>query len=408
VPPPGQVARLTQSNGLLANKFNLRAASYFNIPFYFAKIVNDYSGSFVNPWFGEHGALIFFGGGHAATNDNSVVGLVLGDTCRFTRLVDPSPISGRGTDTATLEANIFQNGTAFSNDGWADTKVDQRPVSPHSYGSGDVIGPADGGAVHGSFIRVISGAGGFGGEVAAEAAHQVPFATLTGAADGPTPSYAWQRLANKPGAAFNKAASSNIGPPQWSAFVPAQRRVYYVSRNNRGQRWFDTTTRSYVDGTGAGLTANADGPDTGILFHVPTRNLLVFMDRFGGRLRARVCDVSVNQPAWDNNAVTLSTALPLALEWACACWCEDNNRIVLADVAGDSNAAYEITIPQRLGDPWPVERAPFPAGQTIRFNKESTYKKWSYNPRVRSIVYMPYASPDAEDDVVYVYRPRGT
>ena len=408
MPEPGQVSVLTQSNGRLSNRFNQQAAPYFNSPFYFAKIVNDYNSSFLNPWFGDYGMLVFFGGGHAATNDNSVVGLILGESSRFVRLVDPSPIKGTGTDEATIMANIFENGTAFANDGWGDAVVDQRPISPHSYGSGDILGPGYGGAEHGTFMRVVSGAGGVGGGVAAEAAHRLDFNRLDGEANGPNPGYQWQRVARKSGAAFNMAAFNNIGPPQWSAFVPAQGRVYYATRNSRPQRWFDLTTSSYAEGRGAGLTADADGPDNGILFHVPERELLIFMDRFGGKLRARICPVNNADPSWDNAGVAFSRTLDIDLGWSCACWCTDNGRILVGDVLADNAAVFEIKIPVRLSDPWPVERAPFAAGQRIAFAQSTTYKKWSYNPQLRAIVYMPLASAQASDDTVYVYRPRGT
>ena len=165
------------------------------------------------------------------------------------------------------------------------------------------------------------------------------------------------------------------------------------------------------------MTADADGPDTGILFHIESRQLLVFMDRFRGQLRARICDVSVAQPLWQNSGVTLALPLNLDLEWNCACWCADNQRIIVADVAQDNAAAYEVTVPDRLSDPWPVVRTPFVAAgspatagalSTIMFSKSSSYKKWSYNPSLRAIVYMPYASSGEEDDIVYIYRPRGT
>ena len=399
---------LTQSSGHLVNKFNSCAAPYFNNPFYFAKIVNDYSGSFLNPHFGQRGAIIFFGGGHAATNDNSVVGLVLGETCRFTRLVDPSPVASTGTDIASINANIFRNGTDFANNGWADSVVDQKPASPHSYGSGDVMGPTEGGAANGSFIRVLNGAAGYGGYIGAEAAHKVDFATLDGSADGSKPSYEWKRLAKKEGAVFNAAAVGTVGAPQWSAFVPKQRRVYYASRNFAPQRWFDVSANNYVVGTGAGLDPTADGPDNGILFHVPERDLLVFMDRSNGFLRIRFCDVSGGQPSWINTPAWISHALNIGTGWACACWCPDNERIIVGDVSGDASAAYEVSIPTSLSDRWQVSRAPFGPGQRINFAPSCTYKKWSYNPKVRGIVYMPYASKDAGDDTVYVYRPRGT
>ena len=407
VPSAGQVSVLTQSSGHLANKFNSCAAPYFNSPFYFAKICNDYSGSFLNPDFGPRGAIIFFGGGHAATNDNSVVAMVLDETIRFSRLVDPSPLVGTGTDAVTISANIFLNGTAFANDGWADC-LDQRPASPHSYGSGDVMGPTEGGAAFGTFIRVLNGAAGVGGDIGAEAAHKVDFPTLTGAADGKTPTYDWKRLAKKEGAPFNRAAANTIAAPQWSSFVPKQRRVYYATRNWGPQRWFDVSSNTYVEGTGVGLAPTADGPDNGILFHVQERDLLVFMDRSLGILRIRYCDVSVKQPSWMNTPAWISHALAVGTGWSCACWCPDNDRIIVGDVDGESNSAYEITIPASLNSAWEVSRAPFGSGQSINFAPSCTYKKWSYNPKVRGIVYMPYASNDARDDTVFVYRPRGT
>lgn len=48
VPPPGEVAVLTQSNGGLRNRFIEQAAPYFE-PYYYVNTVNDYSGAFKNP-----------------------------------------------------------------------------------------------------------------------------------------------------------------------------------------------------------------------------------------------------------------------------------------------------------------------------------------------------------------------
>ena len=76
VPAPGRIAVLTQSGGTLTNSFISTVASYYE-PYYSAKIVNDYSSSIFNPYFGKYGAILFFGGGHFATNDNSVIALEL-------------------------------------------------------------------------------------------------------------------------------------------------------------------------------------------------------------------------------------------------------------------------------------------------------------------------------------------
>ena len=92
LPAPGRVSLLTQSNGKLTNTFVSTIAPYYE-PYYSVKIVNDYSTSYMNPYFGDYGSIIFYGAGHSATNDNSVMALVLGkDTATFHRMTNPSPL----------------------------------------------------------------------------------------------------------------------------------------------------------------------------------------------------------------------------------------------------------------------------------------------------------------------------
>ena len=98
----------------------------------------------------------------------------------------------------------------------------------------------------------------------------------------------------------------------------------------------------------------------------------------------------------------------MVTDFSCACWCPDNNRIIVGAASGDNAAVYEIEIPATLSNPWNIVRAPFGDGQTIGFVGSPTYKKWSYNSRVRAIVYMPYAAGLTGDDTVWVYRPRNT
>lgn len=400
---------LSVSNGRLANTFVSAAAPYFQA-YHAAKICNDYSGSFLNPHFGSHGAVLFFGGGHAATNDNSLIALVLDERGgRFRRLIDPSPLFGRDSSPATQRANSLTSSTALADPATGEYRVDGQPAAPHSYGSGDVIGPAQGGAAHGTFVRVITGAGGVAGDVNAEAAHAVDFAHASGFADGPTPGYRWRRLSEDRGAS-GMAAAGRLAPPQWSVFVPGQRRIYYETRATTARnppRWFDLATGRYATGTGTPRSNNADTPDNGTMLAVPQRQMLLFLDRFQGRLRIEWLDTSVAQPGW-RGGVVLSQAVPLPEAWNCACWCEHNQRLLLAGVEGEPRAVIEITIPTELGSPWPVARAPLPGNQQIPVNDFATYKKWTYHPALRSIVYLPMADADGLDDRVFVYRPRGT
>ncbi len=406
MPQPGQVGTLTLANGRLTNSFISQCASYFE-PFYFAKIVNDYSGSFLNPHFGSYGAVIFFGGGHAATNDNTVAGLVLGlHSCSFRRLVDPTPLFGADSSAQTRSANSLTSGTAFINMLRAEYRLDGQPVAPHSYSSGDVIGPDEGGAAHGSFIRVLSTAGAFIGTAAAESAHQVDFATTEG-------SYQWRRVNDNVG--YNNGSPEGqalrIAPANWTAWVPGQNRIYTESRATawpRSIRWFERHSGTWQNGTG-GLRLNdaEHGSVTGAMFHVPERNLLIFADCKSGVLRLQYLDTTLSQPSWVSG-VRLSPPVPLQPLFSTACWCPDNERILVGELAGDNQAIVEVSIPAALGDTWAATRVPFGAGQSIPWASNSSYKKWTYNPRVKAVVYMPRADPYGSSDTVYVYRPRNT
>ena len=396
---------LSRANGRLSNSFISQCAPYF-APYYFAKIVNDYSGSFLNPYFGTHGAILFFGGGHAATNDNSLAALVLGpETCTFRRLVDPSPLFGSDSSSATIAANTLSSSTSFINMTYAEYLVDGKPASPHSYSSGDVIGPMHGGAANGTFLRVLNTAAGVIGLVGAEAAHRVDFESTTGP-------YRWQRVTNNHG--FNSGPSGGVtrlAPPNWTAWVPSQNRVYTESRAAGAVArlsWFDRASNTWVTGTGRQRLNDAElGSVTGAMFHVPQRNLLVFADCKNGVLRLQILDTTQSQPSWVTS-VPLSQPVPLELAFTSACWCEDNQRILVGELRGDNGAIVEVEIPTSLNAPWVATRVPFGAGQTIPWASEASYKKWAYNPRIKAVAYFPRADFQGANDVVYVYRPRNT
>ena len=396
---------MTQANGRLSNSFISQCAPYF-APYYFAKIVNDYSGSFLNPYFGSHGAVLFFGGGHAATNDNTLAALVLGaETSSFRRLVDPSPLFGSDSSDATVAANTVTSNTSFINMTYAEYTVDGKPAAPHSYSSGDVLGPAEGGAAQGTFLRVLNSAAGFVGLAGAEAAHRVDFDNTVGP-------YRWQRVTDNVG--YNGSPTGQVGnlaPPNWTAWVPSQNRVYTESRiagATARLSWFDRSNNTWVAGAGGQRLNDAElGWVTGAMFHVPQRNLLIFADCKAGVLRLQHLDTTLSQPSWVTS-VTLSQAVPVDQAFTSACWCEDNQRILVGELEGDNGAIVEVEIPANLGSPWTATRAPFGAGQTIRWASNASYKKWTYNPRIKAVTYFPRADPQGLNDVVYVYRPRNT
>lgn len=399
---------LTQSNGLLTNTFRSTVASYYG-GFFSTNTVNAYSGSVVNPYFGPHGAVVFEGGGHADSNDNSVHLLELSASgATFRRVTDPTPLFGSAADSNTQALNSRASGEVLplTDLYWAEYTIDGQPTSRHSYGAQDVIGPEHGGATYGTFMRIMVNSGAVHGEAGGEVAHKVDFTSLKG-------TMRWVRAADKPGLTGRNntpGRSLRVGPPNWTAHVPKQRRIYMETQASGGQmvpRWFDLSTRTYVDGIGQSRANNQDTPDCGNMFHVEWRDMLVHADVSGGQLRLRYMNVAVDQPSWVNTPRTLSRSIPLGGSWSAACWCPDNGRILIGNVASDDLAVYEIEIPSNVDQVWNVTRVPLPAGQSITWAPSTTYKKWSYNPYVRAIVFLPYASRSG-DDSVFVYRPRGT
>ncbi|WIT10124.1 hypothetical protein PFX98_14395 [Paucibacter sediminis] len=393
---------------MLTNSFRDTVAPYYDA-FHSVNTVNAYSGSVVNPYFGTYGAVVFEGGGHADSNDNSVHILELGlKSASFRRVTDPTPLFGSNPDSATRGSNSKASAevTVLTDFAWAEYTVDHQPTSRHSYGAQDVIGPDDGGARHGTFMRVLVSAGAVHGQAGGEVAHKVDFSSLTD-------KLSWARATQRPGMTGPSSApgqSVRSGSPNWTAHVPAQQRIYIETQGHGASmvpRWFDLPSQRYVDGSGTKRNNDQDTPDCGIMFHVSWRNLLIHADVQAGHLRLRCMNVAVDQPSWINAPRPLSQPLPLPGSWSAACWCPDNGRILVGNVLNDDAAVYEIEIPSDIDKPWPVSRAPLPAGQRITWAPETCYKKWSYNPYVRAIVYMPYAARSG-DEQVFVYRPRGT
>lgn len=398
---------MTQSNGLLTNTFRSTVAPYYS-DYVSVYTVNAYSGSVVNPYFGPYGAIVFEGGGHADSNDNSAFILDLkADRASFRRITDPTPLFGSGTDEQTRYANSRGGDVKPLTDFvWNEYTVDSQPVARHSYGAQDVIGPEHGGAEYGTFLRVVVSAGAVHGMAAGEVPHMLRFASTTGRLH-------WERAAPRPGVSGvpgTPGLNARLGPPNWTAHVPYQSRIY-IESNGQGSvlppRWFDLSKRQYVNGAGSARTNDPDMPNGGIMFHVDWRRILVHADAKGGNLRLRIMSVDDDQPSWIDTPRKLSQAIPIAGTWSAACWCPDNGRIIVGNVQGDDAAIYEIEIPADLDDIWKVTRVSLPAGQRIRWAPSTTYKKWSYNPYVRAIVYLPYAAQSGDDEV-FVYRPRGT
>lgn len=411
VPDPGEVVSFTTGGAVVINRFADVTAPYYS-SFFSIKIVNDYSSAIANPHLGTHGGLLYFGGGHAGTNDNGVMGLIFArETMEFARLADPSPYFGSGTDENTRTSNGNGNVMSLLDPTFGDSlpavEDQPKPAANHTYGHGDVVPPGNGGATHGTFFSPFVTAGpaangdNFGG------AHTLEINSLIDPALN-----VWAR------ASAIDVPRTSLMPPVFSAYSPADNRSYFMSRNvESATRWFDHDAADW-GGSGPGLNVGgADDPDGGALIHVPERELLVAFARVGGELRVQYTDVSAAAPAAVGTA-PLSQVLDLRdggapdyATWHSAFWCPDNDRLIVGNVMmGDSpdvDAVYELEIPATLGGEWVVTRQPFVSG-TLPW-PVTAWQNLSYVPTIKAAVVMFYAADVGEPaDTIFVFRPHGT
>ncbi len=419
VPAAGNVAVLTQANSFLKNTYASVISPWYS-SFHSIKAINDDSTTIANPYWGQWGAVVSFGGGHASTNYNGVHLLELqSDGVQWKQLTHGTPIFGSAPDLTTQRRNDgyeLATHNASINE-WGEYVVAgldprQHPAAPHSYDSLDILPPSAGGATYGSLIVPIIGAPGRRGSLdsgpgISVSCHVLDFATTAGTVG----SYTWRRDSDRRG-------SRPDGGPTYAAYVPAQRRAYVETRGataSQAPQWYDFDAKQYVTGTGSRRANNSLSAQGGVMFAIPERDLVVHMDPSPDGTQIRVQYMRVRpqdtDPGWVPGPM-LGIAPPIG--WSAACWCADSQRILIGNTIGAPNRVYELALPTNLADPWMLDSHDAP-GPTISWPANPVagtpvYGKWTYNPKVRAIVaafvaVYPGAQPAEQ---VWVYRPRGT
>ncbi len=401
VPAPGEVAVLTQSNGLLLNTYRSQVASNYSAA-NFITTVNDYSGSVPNPYWGVYGARVFFGGGHSGTNDNSVtVGEYLSAGINFKRVSVPTNLPSADPDDAV---NVYTN--SYIDTTYQEYSADGQAASPHTYQMQYLVPPANGGGTYGTLELCALSACGYHGVSpnvnGALAAHRMVFNSME------LGTRKWERATSTVG----DFVSPTWGIPGYTVYVPPQDRVYILHQGGglpAPVRWHDRALRTWVTGTGTGLEIDSmQGFDSGRVLYIQSRGLIVAMwPTTSNELAVEWMDVTVSQPTRGGRA-TLSTTLAVSDPWSMADWCPLNNRILVAGVNSDAGAVHEIEIPTTLTNTWTVTRQAISGGGTIPKGSATSFEShfW-YEEKLRAIVYMPKAAASG-DDTVRVYRPVGT
>jgi hypothetical protein len=402
LPAAGEIAVLTNTNGGLSNHFIDTVDTALYSTAYAKEIVNAYSGQFKCRDWGLYGGSLIRAGGHSSTNYNALIMLEYGYTSITFVVVMPP------TDYFGVQAqNDIDDVSALIDWAHCENTQDGKLPGVHSYANGDVVGPEWGGATGGTYYETISVAPAKigippGGTDLYSSPHKLDLGAST---DDPT-TRAWARVGTNTVGPQN---SSTWNGPVLSAFVGSQMRIYQVATVTANLKWFDMTAQTYNTGSASNFLQSATNGHTGAMFWAEAPDLLVCMQVISGAFVVQYA-ACTSDPVI--HTATLDTSLSMPDGWSCACWVKDINRIVFVGVVGDDTHAYEIEIPADPTNDWIVTARAFGTGQTFAptdgtLGYFDSGKKWSYDEKIKAIVYYPKAAGSG-DDTVYVYKPVGT
>jgi hypothetical protein len=347
----------------------------------FGTIIDRFSGGVYNPYWGAYGGMVFHGGGHASTYDNSVLILDYNDLT-FKRLSDASPQS---TFTDAHDDPLFNHATCEFGDG--------QPGGGHSFDLLAIIPPEDGGAPAGTLVRPTSH--GVHVRISCSTGWAHRFDMDPNVARG-----RWER------ASTNAGVPGFLNPGATSAYDPVRKRIWWSASLSQLPwmiRYFDVAAREqrhieYAFAQGAERAPPAN-PDSMTMRYDPVRDLLILTVTWQGNLRIAYLRCSAPQAGWFTP--TLSSQIPSLSTWSHPFdYVPEIDRFIMLAPA-DNGAVYEIAVPTDPTQTWTVTRRPFTGLATVPVSYV-TGKRWSYSPAVKAFVWLPRS-----DASVYVYRPVG-
>jgi hypothetical protein len=347
----------------------------------FHTIIDAFSGGVYNPYWGTFGAMIFHGGGHVSTYDNSVLMLDFNDLT-FKRLSNASPQS---TFTHTDPDPLFDQVRGA----YADGQVG----SGHSFDMLAIMPPADGGAAAGSLLKV----SGQGVHFLMKRSNNwawrfdiTPTMTVTRGS--------WMQ-------ATDNAPSDYMSPGACSAYDPTRKRVWWISTLSWQPpfiRYLDIDAHSQVTVrfiSGARLAPPADPDSMSMRYHAALDIVILTCTAFGN---VAIAYLQCSRPEAGWFWPTLSAQIPAHVGRSHPFdYVPEIDRYVMLAPA-DDRAVYEIAIPPNPTSIWSVTRRTFTGLTTIPVAYVAG-KRWSYAPAVKAFVWLARSN-----EQLYVYRPLGT
>ena len=354
------------------------------------KVINDYSGGVYNPWWGELGALMFFGGGHSATNDNSVAMLDFNDL-RFKLAADPSRnVTGINRASApTFPGFDTEHGEYFS---------DGKPASGHTYDTLVMLPPEVGGAPYGSLLRPFGSAQHVVMARNSYWAHKLDLNVRNIEAPEIRRANEWSRFSVNGDQRFTGAGGC-------AAYDERRQRVWWFAAPSAFRYkicYTDIATRQQLAVPYRGTEALFE-ISRPIMQYLPRADWLAAIGPYKDAVVGYTFDP--DQPGgWTR--IAFSQPIPFdparATPWV---YVPELDRIILF-TAADRGAVYEIEIPASRADNWQVTRRPFANGAQLAYPAPFVGKRFAWSSALRCIVYKPLAATPAIDQF-YAYRPLG-
>lgn len=380
VPARGGVTKAVST----ANSFLSQNGKLVGWEYAFGKIVDDYSGGVFNPYWGPLGAMVFHGGGHSATFDNSVVILDLNDLT-FKRLSNPTP-SNKGANWISTTGLAQKVDPAFNS--LYCEYGDGQPGAGHTYDTLAILPPTDGGAPCGSLIRVASFAVHVNLSRSTGWAHRFDFSS-TGMREGK-----WVRWSVN-------GAVGNLYPGGCSAYDSHRKRFWWTSGLSSLPpmiRFLDVATQTQLDARYARSARAAPAADSGSMTfrYDPVRDILILTCTLGGKLVIAFLRCDSPETGW--MLPSLSAIIPAQSGASHPFdFVPEADKFVLLTGA-DNSAVYDIEVPQNPTLQWRVTRRPL-VGVSLA-SAHIAGKRWSYVSAVKSFVWMASSTSG-----VIAYRP---
>lgn len=357
------------------------------------KVIDDFSGGVYNPHWGPLGALILHGGGHSATNDNSVALIDFNDL-RFKRIADPSlgATGLRPADGPTFPGYDREFGEYV---------VDRKPGSAHTYDALAVIPPELAGAPFGGLVRPFSTAVHATLSQQSFWAHMLAMQTRDVASAEDRARNTWSRWSVNVGHNYGGAGGS-------CAYDSRRKRIWWTGvPSSRPQRisYLDCVTREQLSVRHNGGNAMHD-VSFPVMRYLAAPDLLVSIGPRPDRTVIDAFYMRAGAPTEGWYPITFDPPLPaspVATPWD---YVPELNRLVLFS-RGDPTAMYEVIVPADPAAPWTTVRRPFDPPTSLSESVSVVGKRFSWAPALRCIVYKPRATVPSLSQFV-VYRPHGT